>query len=336
MMLNRRNFLRLSLLGAAAAACEDRFNDFQPGNHYYSNVSLTTGSSRADIAFRALLPFSDEIKTAIGEKQVVIKPNIVSTTVQLSATHADTLEGVLEFLTSIGKINNVVIAESSARESSLNGYCNFGYDSVAGKFNVKLVDLDNTDKIDIVNVFSQNDSEPVPVRFSGLLLSPRSYIISVARLKTHDRVIATLSLKNIIVGAALKDPGYYPNNHSGLVSDKPIIHGGGKIGINYNLYTLAYGLHPHLAVIDGYEGMEGNGPVDGTAVDHRVCIASPDWLAADRVGVELMGIDFSLINYLNLCSDAFMGIADMNRIHIIGESIHSHIKKYKLHENFIK
>ena len=56
-------------------------------------------------------------------------------------------------------------------------------------------------------------------------------------------------------------------------------------------------LHPHLAVIDGFEGMEGNGPNDGTPVDHRVCIAGLDWLAADRVGIELMGIDFANVGY---------------------------------------
>ena len=41
--------------------------------------------------------------------------------------------------------------------------------------------------------------------------------------------------------------------------------------------------------------MEGNGPCLGTAVDHRVCVVSPDWLAADRVAIELMGIDFAKV-----------------------------------------
>ena len=30
----------------------------------------------------------------------------------------------------------------------------------------------------------------------------------------------------------------------------------------------------------------------GTLVEHRVCVVSPDRLAADRVAVELMGIDY--------------------------------------------
>ena len=93
-------------------------------------------------------------------------------------------------------------------------------------------------------------------------------------------------------------------------------------------------LHPHLAVIDGFEGMEGNGPNDGTPVDHRVCVASLDWLSADRVGIELMGIDFSTVGYLNFCGQTGIGMADLNKIQIIGVSINNHKKKYKLSDNF--
>jgi uncharacterized protein (DUF362 family) len=79
--------------------------------------------------------------------------------------------------------------------------------------------------------------------------------------------------------------------------------------------------------------MEGNGPRLGTPVDHRVCVASTNWLAADRVAVELMGIDFGKIGYLNYCAQTSLGIADLSKIEIVGESISNHIKHYKLHEN---
>jgi uncharacterized protein (DUF362 family) len=45
---------------------------------------------------------------------------------------------------------------------------------------------------------------------------------------------------------------------------------------------------------------------NGTPVDHRVCVASTDWLAADRVGIELMGIDFANVGYLNYCAQSNM------------------------------
>ncbi|MGB2609311.1 MAG: hypothetical protein WBC80_10065, partial [Isosphaeraceae bacterium] len=38
-----------------------------------------------------------------------------------------------------------------------------------------------------------------------LLLDRGNFVISVAKIKTHDRVVATSSLKNIVVGAPVKD-----------------------------------------------------------------------------------------------------------------------------------
>lgn len=335
--INRRNFLKTSLIGGTAVAFMNpsrAFASFGSQGTFSSQVALTTGNSRADLAFRALQPFSKQIRQAIGDKRVVLKPNNVSIEIQLAATHAETLEGILEFLKSINKLKNAVIAESAAAGPTFDGFSNFGYNRVAEKYNVKMVDLDQ-EKIDIIHVFDEKDFRPHPVRVSNMLLSPDSYVISVARMKTHDRIIATLSLKNIVFGAPVKDPGfaYGPNRKQGAKIDKPIVHGGGFRGINYNLFALAPQLHPDLAVIDGFEGMEGNGPNNGTPVDHRVCVVSTDWLAADRVGIELMGIDFAKVGYLNYCAQANLGVADLSKIEIIGEPVSRHIRQYQLSKN---
>ncbi len=299
-----------------------------------ARVSLTTGDNRADMAFRALQPFSNEIARAIGDRRVVLKPNNVSIDLPLCATHVDTLEGVLEFLKSINKLGNVIIAESAANGPTLDGFSNYGYFKLLSRYPVKMVDLDQ-EPVDLVYVFDEKDFRPHAVRTSRTLLDPGSYIVSVARMKTHDRVLATLSLKNIVVGAPIKDKGFTWSRSSkpGAVNDKPLIHGGGFRGINYNLYTLSRQLHPHLAIIDGFEGMEGNGPNSGTPVDHRVCVAGTDWLATDRVGIELMGIDFSKVGYLSFCAQTGLGVADLNRIEIIGENLSAHRKSYKMSDN---
>jgi uncharacterized protein (DUF362 family) len=333
---NRRNFLKTSLMGGVAVTCLKPLRNsslFFP-QELSSSVALTTGNNRADLAFRALEPFSKQVRQAIGEKRVIIKPNNVNINIQLASTHADTIEGVLEFLKSIGKLQNTVIAESAANGPTFEGFSNFGYNRLADKYNVKMVDLDQ-EKFDILYVFDEKDFRPHPVRTSHLMLDPDSYIISVARMKTHDRVVATLSLKNIVFGAPIKDIGftYDSKRKPGSKIDKPIIHGSGFRGINYNLSALARQLHPHLAVIDGFEGMEGNGPNNGKPVDHRVCVASTDWLAADRVGIELMGIDFTRVGYLNFCAETGLGVSDLSKIEIIGETLTNHIKTYKLSDN---
>ncbi len=338
--INRRNFIKTSVMGGVAASFIGPLNTFTSyGNQEQmpASVAITSGDNRADLAFRALQPYAKQIKQAIGNRHVVLKPNNVSINIPLCATHPDTMEGILEFLKSIRKLGNVCIAESAADGPTFDGFENYKYFELANKYPVKFVDLDK-EGFEVLYVFDERDFKPHPVRFSSVMLSPDSYIISVAKFKTHDRTVVTLSLKNIVFGSPVKSEGFTfgRNRKEGTWSDKSIVHGSGFRGINYNLFDLSRRLHPHLAVIDGFEGMEGNGPSNGTPVDHRVCIVSTDWLAADRVSVELMGVDFAKIGYLNYCAQTRSGIADLSKIEIIGESISDHKKTYKLHNNIEK
>jgi uncharacterized protein (DUF362 family) len=335
--IDRRSFLKTSVIGGVATSFIGPLSVFSSpisGSDLRSSVAITTGDNRADLAFRALQPYSKQISQAIGNRLVVLKPNNVSTEVPLCATHVDTMEGILEFLKSINKLDNVIIAESAANASTFEGFTNYGYFSLGKKYPVKFVDLD-AEGSKVLYVIDEKDFRPHAVRFSSIILSPDSYVISVARMKTHNLAVATLSLKNIVLGAPVKDVGFRfgPNSKHGTRSDKSTVHGSGARGINYNLYSLASKVHPDLAVIDGFQGMEGNGPRLGTPVDHRVCVVSTDWLAADRVAVELMGIDFSIIGYLNYCAQTGLGTADLDKIEIVGEKISDHIIHYKLHEN---
>jgi len=345
---SRRNFIKTSVAGCLATIAypriagqithqEERFSG-------RSRVSVTTGENRAEMVFKALQPFATDIKRAIGNKRVVLKPNNVLIYVPLACTQVETLEGILEFLKSIRKLNNVIIAESSASGSTIEGFDNYGYFKLLSKYPVKLVDLDD-EPFEEMYVIDERDFKPHLMRISKIITDPDSYVVSVARMKTHNSVIVTLSLKNIVVGAPVKDKGFTLYNEDirfsekarpskpGTVSYKRFIHGGGVHATNYNMAMLAPRLHPDLAVIDGFTGMEGNGPTLGTPVDHRVCVVSTDWLAADRVAVELMGIDFSKIGYLNHCALMKLGTASLESIEIIGENIKDHIIKYKLPDN---
>jgi uncharacterized protein (DUF362 family) len=334
---SRRNFLKTTLFGGAATIAAAKLPmaaqvaaaaaPAPNAGAATSRVSLVSGEDRAKNTFDSLTPFKKEIAAAIGNKRVVLKPNCVMTTTPLCATHADQLEGILEFLKSIGKSRNVVLAESPANGTGMMAFDNYGYTKVAAKYGVKLVNLDD-EGFEVVQVLNQRDMQPHDVRMAKMMMDPENnYVISAAKLKTHNLVGITLSLKNVVVGAGIKSNA----GARGGRSDKPLIHGGGPYGINYNLFTLSAKLRPDLAVIDGYEGMEGAGPIAGTPVNQKVAIASTDWLAADRVGVELMGVDFSKIGYLNYCMRAGnRGQGDLAKIEILGPAIKDHVKTYQL------
>jgi uncharacterized protein (DUF362 family) len=89
----------------------------------------------------------------------------------------------------------------------------------------------------------------------------------------------------------------------------------------------------NLDVIDGYEGMEGNGPASGTPVPSRVAIASTDFVAADRIGVDAMGIDPGYPGYLTYCWQAGLGQYDPDKIDVIGETVASVKKTYRMHND---
>ena len=337
--LHRRDFIRKSLFGGIAAATMPAFvTDAFAGQtktviETNSRVSLVTGTNRAEMAFNALQPFAEEIARTVGNRRIIVKPNMVETNIPLCATHKDTIEGILEFYKSINKLENVVIAESIAFGPAMTAYDFYGYIPLSEKYNVKLLDLDEQ-PFQIFYAMDEMDFQPKPLRVSSLLTDRNNFVMSVARMKTHSVVVATLSLKNVVLGAPIKDPGYFNHESTTATSGKKILHGNGIRAFNHNMYSLAFHVRPDLAFVDGYEGMEGNGPTRGTPVDHRVCIAGLDWMSVERVGLELMGIDPANIGYLTYCAATGMGQFDLNRIEVIGELLANHTRTYKLPNNY--
>lgn len=93
------------------------------------------------------------------------------------------------------------------------------------------------------------------------------------------------------------------------------------------------GVYPDLTVLDGVVGAEGNGPWNATPIEHGVALASNDCVAADRVGAELMGVDYSDLIYLQWCAQAGIGRDELANVTFLGEDYRKHITKYRLNRN---
>jgi uncharacterized protein (DUF362 family) len=332
--LSRRDFLKAAACGLASGFVVVSFPRVaRPAAPPVNSIraALTQGDSRADNIFKALKMIEGDIKKSLSrKKRVVIKPNFVAVDRQLCATHVDGVEATLEFLKPLVK-EEIIIAESPGGAPASEGFENYGYHRLEKKYNVRLVDLDEQP----YTILHAIDDKyyPQPFRCATLLLDPDVFVISSAVMKTHDRAVVTLSLKNIVVGAAIKDKGFRWGRRGTERNDKPIIHGGrADAGIHYNLFMLSEKLHPDLSIIDGFLGMEGNGPMGGDPVDHKVAIASTDWVAADRIAVELMGFDFAKVGYLWFAIQAGIGQGDLSKIEILGERVQDHIRKYRPHD----
>jgi uncharacterized protein (DUF362 family) len=304
-----------------------------------ATVSLVQGEDRRKMIYEALLAIDDQIKPKLkNKKSVVIKPNNVSTTLQLAATHADALRGIMDYITPRFK-GPVYFAESSAG-NTMEGFENFKYAAVAAEYKshqVKLIDLNeeaqSPEQKPVILPLIDFDVHVVPVRLAARLFDPDAFIISAAILKTHNMAVATLSTKNMVLGAPL----HQAPKENRRWNDKRRYHVGIRQSL-YNYFLTAQKMQPYwgVAVIDGYEGMEGNGPSMGTPVPSRVAIASTDFIAADRVGAEAMGVDPNWLGWLKYCGEVGIGQWDISKIDVQGAKIAAIQKKYRLHSDIEK
>jgi len=294
-----------------------------------SSVSFTTGTERRQMLFEVMKPFQNEIKSGLKKKQLIIKPNMVVTNIALCATHVDALRALLEFVKPFYK-GQIIIAESSSSVNSSDGFKNYGYLDLAKDFNVKFVDINTSSTGTPVCIMDRN-LHVDKIQVSDLLTSPDNYVISISRLKTHNSVVMTGAVKNLAMGAPL-NPGAV--NGAKPISYKRNMHSGGSRFLHYNIFLEAPYILPDFSIIDGLEGMEGNGPINGTPVDHKIALASFDAVAMDSMATRLMGIPLEDVGYLNYCAAGGLGNIDRDKIDIIGgQDPEKSIINYKLGSN---
>jgi uncharacterized protein (DUF362 family) len=340
-MANR--FLRRTLFQAAGAAALLRRSataapqmmpanragagDPFPAREARSTVAITQGQDRRRNVYGALKAIDNQLREKMKSKRyVVIKPNFVNTENQLAASHADAMRGILDYLAESFK-GPVMIAEASAGDTRV-AFDNFKYQALTTEYRrqqLKLIDLNDEAKFETVALLDA-DLHIVPCRLAARLCDPEAFVISSAMLKSHNTVIASLSIKNMVLGAPL----HHAHGERPWWNDKRKYHVGLR-QTHYNMLLTAQQLNFGASLIDGFEGMEGNGPNSGTPVPSRIAIASPDCVAADRVAAETMGIDPEWLGYVKYCGQLGLGQFDPARIDVIGAKIADVRKKYRMH-----
>ncbi|MCD6307948.1 MAG: DUF362 domain-containing protein, partial [Candidatus Latescibacteria bacterium] len=203
-------------------------------------------------------------------------------------------------------------------------YKNYKYMSLPDEYrNTELVDFAGTPAT--THWILDENGFPLAIDIYDVYDDPDNYFISLTRPKTHDTVVATLTLKNVVMGAPYCNP-------AGTGNQKPLMHRGQPTGLNYNMFLIAQNIRPDFSILDGVEGMQGNGPVRGFAMDHGIALAGTDAIAVDRIGLELMDIPYEDVAYLQWCSRAGMGQGERSMIDIEGPDPAGYVKKYKLHD----
>ncbi len=321
-----------------------------------AKVSLVAGNYRKENVISTLVLIEDEIRA--GEK-VLIKPNLSALKNAVANTRLEAVEGVIDFLNDRFRGLSITVGESSG-SAFLAGMPTravleyFGYYGLEKKYgNVKVIDFDEW-----------RDFLTMPVKMVyghskvRVMKHDFDYVISVSLPKTHDFIIATLGIKNVMSFVHRHDRIYIHGLRGRTflqggtkmfpflpeVLWKPLHDLGRYIVVtlggypesvkltNRNLADLAKSVRLDLVVLDAMTGMEGEGPLLGDEVPLGVAVASTDPLKADGVGVRLMGLSPQDIGYLYyLQSD---GYGDYSLDGLVGGSIEQYSKKFRMHPRY--
>ncbi len=335
--IGRRSFLKYTSAGIAGSILGSELLVDQAHALFgqsKSKVILIPGTDKREVTYKSLVSLKKEIVRSIGDKQVIIKVNagVTYPKAKKNSTDIEQIRGILDFLKECYD-KQVIIAEGVAgpATSVFISYENYGYLALEKEYNVRFIDLN--DQPTVKKYIIEGIHRPQPINLISTFFDPDVYIISATRLKSHNAVLVTLSLKNIVMAAPMC---HYKSKER--MNEKSFMHGGrGQVigrELSYNLFHVAeMGVKPDLAVLDGIEGIEGDGPWGGEVVEQGIALASTDFLAADRLAIELMGVDHKEIKYLQWCGDAGMGTYDLSEIEIVGPDYRDYIIKYKLNSS---
>ncbi len=316
-------------------------------------VSLVAGDTRKGNVYRALESIQDEIR---ARGRIFIKPNLSA----FRNVHANTdplaVEGVIDFLNDRFDGLSITVGESSG-SAYLAGVRTrkllerFGYYALRKKYrNVSVIDLDDWDRFRMLRVEMVYGLSNVRIMDHDF-----DYVISVSLPKTHDFVIATMGIKNMMGTVHRHDrihihglrgraflqggtrmfpflPEFLWKPFHDLGRGMLIKLGGYARSVvlsNRNLARLAMSTKLDLVVLDAMTGMEGEGPLLGDTVRLGVAAASTDPLKADGVGARLMGLDPADIGYLWYLQK--IGYGDYSTAGLVGEPVERYARTFRMH-----
>ncbi len=280
-----------------------------------SKVSIATEKERKKNILSSLNSSKKEISGNIkGKKNIIVKPDLTSAENQMLSTHPETLAAILDFISELTDEPITIVGVVGIGDTK-QAFERFGYrEIISERKNVSLVDLKD-EEVSGIEIYAR-DLSPVEVDIPNIVLES-DFIISVAGLKTDDSVIASMGIKNL----------------SGFLTSRPLNHNGYK-AINLSLAKLAENLNLGLSILDGFYGIEGDGPSRGDSVEMRAAVTGTDFVSVDTVGAVLMGINPYKIGYLNYLDKEGAGTGKIGEIDIIGADPEKIKKEFRLHSRY--
>lgn len=238
-------------------------------------------------------------------KRILVKPNLVNASPWHTGitVNLDLVAVVVEAIKNLGF--EVVLGEGPGwgTGDSKIIFEKLGLFEFAEKLNVKFYDFKDTEESCRVKIPDGTAMNEVTVH---RIVPECDYIVSIAKLKTHCETVMSLSFKNM----------------KGIITTDKQRLAFHLLDVNKCLVDLNRRFKPHLAIVEGFIGLEGIGPVEpGKPKELGLLVAGTDALAVDATCVRIVNYDSKKIWHLKFASEAGLGTLDSNDIEIAGETI---------------
>ena len=323
-MISRRSFLKYSALatvtpfvGGCGQSHRWRAEAFR--KERISQVAVLQ-ALRYDLSLREIITKGVKLcGLEVRGKTIVLKPNLVEFDPDgVINTNPLVIEAAIDCFRTLGA-RQVLVAEGPGHRRD-NEYLltASGIYGVIKEHRVPYVDLNSDDvrPTRLLSSFTKLEQLYLPETLYNADL-----LVSMPKLKTHHWAGVTLSLKNMF--------GVVPGSVYGW--PKNILH---WQGIHNSILDINSSLPVRqFAIVDGIVGMEGNGPLQGQAIDSGVLIFGEDLVAVDATAARLMKIEPKKIKYLAEAGE-FLGNVNYESIEQIGENLERLQKNFRVIEEF--
>jgi uncharacterized protein (DUF362 family) len=262
------------------------------------NADLAGVLQRQYEAFRQRVP--------LAGKRVVLKPNLVEYhRDKVINTHPNVVAAAIELCRREGA-REIIVAEGPGHWRNVEYLVQAsGLGDVLRHYRVPFVDLNHDEPVKTPNLGRLTGLEYLHL---ARTVTTAEVFISLPKLKTHHWAGATLSLKNLF--------GTLPGICYGWPKNE--LH---WRGIDNSIVDIALTRTPDLAIVDGIIGMEGDGPLNGSAKPMGIVIMGSDPVAVDATCCRLMQLDPERVRYLGLGYQRKLGLLQAREIQQIGEAI---------------
>lgn len=210
-------------------------------------------------------------------------------------THPEAVRAVIHYLRAHG-VEDITVGEGPAGDDVCRAFRKCGYVQMCEEEGVRLVDLDS-DEIVEVSIPDARSLHQVGLSKSVLACDG---LVDVAWMRTHGYTRISLCMKNLM-GVVRPDKGIIHRPFPERITD-----------------LTAY-LKPMLSVVDATTAFDEGRERSVLAMD--LTIAGTDIVAVDAVGTSVMGFDPLQIEHIRYAQERGLGIADLNRIDLVGLSM---------------